>query len=61
MSFPACGLRDDGWCELSTFLEVQAESLADAQYEYSCNGAYPAVPYGTLTNGVPLTNETFVA
>ncbi|KAK5131653.1 hypothetical protein LTR08_000780 [Meristemomyces frigidus] len=61
VSFPACGLRDDGWCELTTFLEVQAGSLAEAQYDYSCNGDYPAVPYGTLTNGVPLTNETFEA
>jgi len=60
-SFPACGNRDDGWCELTTFLQVQSGSLALAQYEYSCNGNYAAVPYGTLTDGVPLTNETFVA
>lgn len=61
VSFPECGLRDDGWCELTTFLEVQEGMLAEAEYEYSCFGNYPAVPYGTLTNGVPLTNETFVA
>ncbi|TKA64876.1 hypothetical protein B0A55_09727, partial [Friedmanniomyces simplex] len=24
VSFPACGMRDDGWCELATFLEVQS-------------------------------------
>ncbi|KAL9587999.1 MAG: hypothetical protein Q9203_003182 [Teloschistes exilis] len=52
-SFPACGNRTDGWCELNTFLQVQNGSLAAAQYDYSCNGKYPAVPYGSLTNGVP--------
>ena len=57
-SFPACGVRDDGWCELNTFLAVQANSFAEAAYNYSCNAAYPAVPYGTITNGVPQTNGT---
>ncbi|KAK5116850.1 hypothetical protein LTR85_009110 [Meristemomyces frigidus] len=61
VSFPACGLRDDGWCELTTFLEVQSASLEESMYDYACNGDYPAVPYGTLTNGAPLTNETFTA
>lgn len=61
VSFPACGLRDDGWCELTTFLEVQSASLAEAQYEYACFGSYEVEPYGTLTNGAPLTNETFTA
>ncbi|KAL8681577.1 MAG: hypothetical protein Q9186_002317 [Xanthomendoza sp. 1 TL-2023] len=37
-SFPACGNRTDGWCELQTFFRVQNTSLAEAQYEYSCNG-----------------------
>lgn len=60
-SFPSCGVRDDGWCELQTFLQVQSASLAEAEYDYSCNGDYPVVPYGTLTNGVPLKNETYVA
>lgn len=59
-SFPECGVRDDGWCELSTFLEVQNTMLAAAMYDYSCNGRYPAYPYGTITNGVPVTNETYV-
>ncbi|KAK4545887.1 hypothetical protein LTR36_002451 [Oleoguttula mirabilis] len=61
VSFPACGLRDDGWCELTTFLEVQSASLAESQYDYACNGDYAVVPYGTLTDGAPLTNETFTA
>lgn len=52
-SFPECGNRTDGWCELGTFLNVQAGSFAAAQYNYSCNGVYPAVPYGTINNGAP--------
>jgi len=43
----------DGWCELSTFLATQSSSLALANYEYACNGRYPAVPYGNVTNGAP--------
>lgn len=61
VSFPACGLRDDGWCELTTFLKVQEAMLEESMYDYACNGDYLAVPYGTLTNGVPLTNETLTA
>ncbi|KAL9583294.1 MAG: hypothetical protein Q9212_002795 [Teloschistes hypoglaucus] len=38
LSFPACGNRTDGWCELNTFLQIQNASLAEAQYDYSCNG-----------------------
>ena len=52
-SFPECEPRTDGWCELATFLDIQSGSLAEAQYDYSCNGQYEAVPYGTLSNGVP--------
>ncbi|KAI4250514.1 MAG: hypothetical protein L6R40_000113 [Gallowayella cf. fulva] len=37
-SLPGCGNRTDGWCELQTFFQVQNTSLAEAQYEYSCNG-----------------------
>ncbi|KAI6804625.1 hypothetical protein KC361_g141 [Hortaea werneckii] len=53
-SFPACGDRDDGWCELTTFMEVQEQSLAKADYEYACFGEYEAVPYGTIMDGAPL-------
>ncbi|MCJ1381290.1 hypothetical protein MMC17_004400 [Xylographa soralifera] len=53
VSYPNCGNRTDGWCELSTFLGNAQSLLAAAQYNYSCNGNYPAVPYGTITNGVP--------
>ena len=52
-SFAACGKRTDGWCELTTFMGIQNGSLATAQYDYSCNGNYPSVPYGSLSNGVP--------
>ncbi|KAF2083932.1 phosphoglycerate mutase-like protein, partial [Saccharata proteae CBS 121410] len=53
-SLEACGQRDDGWCEMNAFLEVQKGMLQEAEYNWSCNGDYPAVPYGTVTNGVPV-------
>ncbi|KAL9097125.1 MAG: hypothetical protein Q9165_000551 [Trypethelium subeluteriae] len=71
-SFPACGTRDDGWCEVGTFLEVQESSLDLSEYEYACFGEllinrftydgsadellgnYSTVPYGDITDGVPL-------
>lgn len=58
VSLPACGNRTDGWCEINTFLEIQSRALAEAQYNYSCNGDYPAVPYGSINNGVPLRTST---
>lgn len=55
-SFPECdSTRLDGWCELDTFLEVQARSTKLANYEYACFGNYPAPPYGSITNGVPIS------
>lgn len=56
-SFPECGVRDDGWCELSTFLELQSTKVEEAMYDYSCNGDIPAYPYGKITNGVPLVDD----
>ena len=53
VSFPACGNRLDGWCEFNTFVGTQNNSLALANYTYACNGKYPAVPYGNVTNGAP--------
>lgn len=53
-SFPECEERDDGWCDLDTFLEVQSKSLELSQYDWACNGDYPAVPYGNITDGVPV-------
>lgn len=54
-SFPICGDRDDGWCELETFLQEMSTKLDEAQYEYACFGRYAAVPYGEITDGVPLS------
>lgn len=54
-SFPECEVRDDGWCALDTFMQVQQTKLDEAQYEWSCWGDYPPVPYGTVTDGVPVT------
>ena len=57
-SFSQCGQRDDGWCELTTFMEVQSKMLETAEYEFSCFGKYPVVPYGGITNGVPVAKPT---
>ena len=54
LSFPECGAdRLDGWCELETFLDVQKKSTELANYDFACNGDYPAVPYGEIKNGAP--------
>lgn len=53
-SFEECGSRDDGWCEMETFLKVQQTQIGLANYDYACNGNYSAVPYGEITNGAPL-------
>ena len=53
LSHPECPERDDGWCELTTFLGVLQSKLAEAEYEYSCFGKWPVVDYGKLKNGVP--------
>jgi hypothetical protein len=55
-SYAACGNRTDGWCPLSTFLSTAAGLLATAQYNFSCNGNYPVLGYGNITNGVPLSS-----
>lgn len=57
-SFPACGNRTDGWCELGAFLNSVSNSLAASRYEFACNGKYPAVAYGSITDGVPPANVT---
>lgn len=53
-SYKQCGKRDDGWCELSAFMDATDGLFEEAQYDYSCNGDYEAVPYGTVKNGVPV-------
>ena len=52
-SYKQCGDLQNGWCEINDFLAATSTALEDAQFEYSCFGDYPEVPYGTLTNGVP--------
>jgi hypothetical protein len=34
-SFDACEYREDGWCELTTFLKVQKTGLAEAEYSFT--------------------------
>jgi hypothetical protein len=54
-SYPECEQRDDGWCELNTYLEVLGGLLDTAQYEESCFGKYPVPTYGETTDGVSPT------
>ncbi|KZF26967.1 phosphoglycerate mutase-like protein [Xylona heveae TC161] len=53
-SFPECGLRADGWCELGTFIDIQKGSLKEADFDFACFGNYPSLPYGSIKNGAPL-------
>ncbi|KAL2802675.1 histidine phosphatase superfamily [Aspergillus granulosus] len=53
-SFQECPERDDGWCELSTFLKVQKQSLAKSRFQYSCFGDYNSTSYGAVTDGAPI-------
>lgn len=52
-SLEECGDRDDGWCEMQTFLEVQKKQIELADYEYACFGDYDAGEYGDVTDGRP--------
>jgi hypothetical protein len=55
-SFPECDVnRKDGWCELDTFIKIQDTMTDKAQFEYSCFGDYSKLPYGKVTDGVPLS------
>lgn len=51
-SIPECGRRDDGWCELRTFIQAQKRNIKKAKYEESCFGDYPTPKYGDITDGV---------
>jgi hypothetical protein len=53
-SLEACGTRDDGWCEMETFLKVQKEQIELADYEYACFGDYKDPKYGDITDGRPV-------
>lgn len=50
-SISECGKRDDGWCELETFIQAQKENIAQAKYEDSCFGNYSVPAYGDITTG----------
>ncbi|CAL5867608.1 uncharacterized protein PFLUO_LOCUS1827 [Penicillium psychrofluorescens] len=53
-SFKECEYREDGWCELETFLKVQKQSLANAEYPYACFGNWTMKEYGAARDGVPV-------
>lgn len=53
-SYPECGDRDDGWCELETFIKVLETKVEEAEYEFSCFGEWEDEGYGSVTNGVPV-------
>lgn len=50
-SISECGKRDDGWCELETFIKAQKENIVQAKYEDSCFGNYSVPAYGDITTG----------
>lgn len=50
-SIPDCGKRDDGWCELHTFIEYQQKNIARANYNASCFANYTTPKYGKITDG----------
>jgi hypothetical protein len=52
-SYPQCGNRTDGWCELGTFLQVMSTKYNESEYTFACFGSYPNTTYGGVTNGVP--------
>lgn len=54
-SFEECGDRLDGWCELSTFLEVQKKAEELANFDFACFGKYDVAPYGEVWDGRPVT------
>ncbi|KAH7394471.1 3-phytase A precursor [Pyrenochaeta sp. MPI-SDFR-AT-0127] len=52
-SHKECGDRDDGWCEMKTFLKVQQKQIELADYDYACFGEYENPKYGDVTDGRP--------
>lgn len=50
-SIPECGKREDGWCELETFVKAQKDNIAKAKYEDSCFGNYSVPTYGDIKTG----------
>lgn len=53
-NFDVCEYRDDGWCELETWLKKQETSLEDSMYDYACHSDdYEAGKHGDFWNGTP--------
>ncbi|KAJ9482516.1 hypothetical protein VN97_g10913 [Penicillium thymicola] len=50
-SISECGDREDGWCELQTFIKIQKENIVKAKYDKSCFGNYSVPAYGDITTG----------
>ena len=53
-SHKECGDRDDGWCEMETFLKVQQKQIELADFDYACFGEYEDPKYGDITDGRPI-------
>ncbi|KAK7928301.1 histidine acid phosphatase [Apiospora marii] len=54
-SYPECGRRDDGWCEMGTFMQILDGLLEQAKFEYSCFGNYTGG--SNVTDGVPVVKR----
>ncbi|KAL5364971.1 histidine phosphatase superfamily [Aspergillus floccosus] len=50
-SLKECGDRDDGWCELQTFVNALKENIPKAKFDESCYGNYSIPAYGDITDG----------
>ncbi|KAH7390881.1 3-phytase A precursor [Phaeosphaeria sp. MPI-PUGE-AT-0046c] len=53
-SHKACGDRDDGWCEMSAFLETMEKQVELADYDHACFGEYDPPAYGDIKDGRPI-------
>ncbi|KAF2714013.1 phosphoglycerate mutase-like protein [Pleomassaria siparia CBS 279.74] len=53
-SLKECGERDDGWCEMGAFLEVQQKQIELADFDYACFGEYEKGGYGDVMDGRPV-------
>jgi hypothetical protein len=53
-SHKACGNRDDGWCEMATFLQIMEKQVEIADYDFACFGEYDMPAYGEIKNGHPI-------
>ncbi|KAF2177726.1 3-phytase A precursor [Zopfia rhizophila CBS 207.26] len=54
-SLKECGKRDDGWCEMEAFIEVQKKQIGLADYDFACFGDYDQGKYGDVTDGRPVS------